>query len=260
MPAINSEPRRRPCRRPAAAPRPPRGRPRNQYLRRPLTGGVLVDDAYGTYRAVHRRVAAAVAEQYIDAKALAAAARLLDIGVDGGTGRVLLQSAAEEPPLLDFAMCDVRTGGKTAVHRCIRAGWAKAGGDEEAVRMLDALATSSTSLYEVAGRSPDSGTAELVDLLGSGRIAVADRSLSMGGPAPLAVFLRVLRLGDLNMTSGMAMAFPTAAVPTAISKYEEVAKRSRRRPEIVRFASFFRLYRAYGIAARYAALPETAGA
>lgn len=221
-----------------------------------------MDDTYGAYRAAHRRVAAAVAERYIDAKALASAARLLDIGVDGGTGRILLQSAAEEPPLLDFAMCDVRTGGMTAVQRCIKDGWAEAGGGDgdEAARVLEALASSSASLYEVAGRNPDSGTAELVDLLGSGRIAVADRSLSMGGQAPLAAFLRVLRLGDLNMTSGMAMAFPAAAAPTAISKYKEIAKRSRRRPELVRFASFFRLYRVYGIAARYAALPETAGA
>ena len=225
-----------------------------------------MDDAYGAYRAAHRRIAATVAERYIDAKALASAARLLDIGVDGGTGRIMLQSAAEEPPLLDFAMCDVRTGGVTAVNRCIKDGWARdgdgggGGGGDEAARVLDALASSSTSLYEVAGRSPDSGTAELVDLLGSGRIVVADRALSMGGPAPLAAFLRVLRLGDLNMTSGMVMAFPGAAAPTAISKYEEIAKRSKRRPEIVRFASFFRLYRVYGMAARYATLPGTAGA
>lgn len=224
-----------------------------------MGGGVLEADAYDGYRSAHRRIAAAVIERFVNAKTLEAAAHLLDIAVEGGTGRIMLKSPAEEPPLLDFAMCDVRTDGATAVQSYIDGGAegaAEAGEDEDyAAPLLEALASSSTSLYEVVKRSPDGGTAELADLLDGGRLIVTDRALSLGGPAPVAAFLRVLRLGDLNMTSGMALAFPGAASPTVISKYEAIAKRSERRPEIVRFASFFRLHRRYGLAARYALPP-----
>lgn len=217
---------------------------------------MLGADEYDGYRAAHRRIAAAVVERFVDAKTLAAAAHLLDIAVDDGTGRVMLRSAYEEPPLLDFAMCDVRTDGTTAVESYAKGGGAAdgdAGEHDEA--LLGALESSSTSLYEVVRRSPKGGTAELADMLDGGRLTVTDRALSLGGPAPVAAFLRVLRVGDLNMTSGMALAFPGAAAPTVISKYEAIARRSTRRPEIVRFASFFRLYRRYGMAARYALPP-----
>ena len=233
---------------------------------RPLPGGVLGADEYDGYRAAHRRIAAAVIERFVNAKALAAAARLLDIAVDDGTGRIMLRSAYEEPPLLDFAMCDVRTDGATAVESFVKDGGAEeaaeaaGGGDaaDYAEQLLGALASSSTSLYEVVRRSPEGGTAELADMLDGGRLTVTDRALSLGGPAPVAAFLRVLRVGELNMTSGMALAFPGAAAPTVISKYEAIARRSTRRPEIVRFASFFRLYRRYGMAARYALPPAQA--
>lgn len=217
---------------------------------------MLEADAYDGYRGAHRRIAAAVIERFVNAKTLEAAAHLLDIGVDGKTGRIMLKSASEEPPLLDFAMCDVRTDGATAVESFVRDGAGGAGGDDDyAEPLLRALESSTTSLYEVVRRSPDGGTAELVDMLDGGRLTVTDRALSLGGPAPVSAFLRVLRLGELNMTSGMAMAFPGAASPTVISKYEAIAKRSSRRPEIVRFASFFRLHRRYGMAARYALPP-----
>ena len=217
---------------------------------------MLGADEYDGYRAAHRRIAAAVVERFVDAKTLAAAAHLLDIAVDDGTGRVMLRSAYEEPPLLDFAMCDVRTDGTTAVESYAKGGGAGAGdAGEHDEALLGALESSSTSLYEVVRRSPKGGTAELADMLDGGRLTVTDRALSLGGPAPVAAFLRVLRVGDLNMTSGMALAFPGAAAPTVISKYEAIARRSTRRPEIVRFASFFRLYRRYGMAARYALPP-----
>ena len=223
---------------------------------------MLDDGAYDGYRQAHRRVASAVIGRFVDSKTLASAARLLDIGVDGRSGRVMLRSASEEPPLLDFAMCDVRTDGATAVQSYMESAAARRGQDgpdgasaDADARMLKALASSETSLYGVAKRSPGDGTAELVDLLGNGRLVVTDRALSLGGPAQAAAFLRILRLGDINMTSGMAMAFPGAASPTAISKYGAIARRSRRRPEIVRFASFFRLYRLYGIAAQYTTSP-----
>ena len=219
-------------------------------------------EAYDQYRGAHQRVAAAVIGRFIDAKMLAAAARLLDIDVDDSTGKVVLQSAAEEPPLLDFAMCDVRTAGVTAVQTYIRSIDASAASGPEAedeAHVLAALASSRPSLYEIVRRAPEAGTAELTDLLDGGRLVVTDRALSMGGPAPTAAFLRILRLGELNMTSGMALAFPGAAAPEIISKHDEIAKRSKRRPEIIRFGSFFRLHRLYGAAVGYAASPGAAG-
>ena len=225
---------------------------------------MLEADEYDAYRSAHQRIAAAVIERFVNAKTLAAAAHLLDIEVEDGTGRIMLRSASEEPPLLDFAMCDVRTDGATAVESFAKGGGAAeasaaAGGGDAAEydeALLKALGSSTTSLYEVVKRSPDGGTAELADLLDGGRMVVTDRALSLGGPAPVAAFLRVLRVGEMNMTSGMALAFPGAASPTVISKYEAIAKRSKRRPEIVRFASFFRLHRLYGMAARYALPPQ----
>lgn len=218
---------------------------------------MLEADEYDAYRSAHQRIAAAVIERFVNAKTLAAAAHLLDIAVEDGTGRIMLKSASEEPPLLDFAMCDVRTDGATAVESFAKGGGAAVEGDaaEYDEALLKALGSSTTSLYEVVKRSPDGGTAELADLLDGGRMVVTDRALSLGGPAPVAAFLRVLRVGEMNMTSGMALAFPGAASPTVISKYEAIAKRSKRRPEIVRFASFFRLHRLYGMAARYALPP-----
>lgn len=219
---------------------------------------MLEADEYDACRSAHQRIAAAVIERFVNAKTLAAAAHLLDIEVEDGTGRIMLKSASEEPPLLDFAMCDVRTDGATAVESFVKEGGG-AGGEGDAGEydeaLLGALGSSTTSLYEVVRRSPDGGTAELADLLDGGRMIVTDRALSLGGPAPVAAFLRVLRVGELNMTSGMALAFPGAASPTVISKYEAIAKRSKRRPEIVRFASFFRLHRLYGMAAKYALPP-----
>ena len=79
-----------------------------------------------------------------------------------------------------------------------------------------------------------------------------------GRPAPAAAFLRVLRVGEMNMTSGMALAFPGAASPTVISKCEAIAKHSKRRPKIVRLVSLFRLHRLYGMAPRCAAIALTA--
>ena len=223
---------------------------------------MLEADEYDACRSAHRRIAAAVIERFVNAKTLAAAAHLLDIEVEDGTGRIVLRSASEEPPLLDFAMCDVRTDGATAVESFVKEGGVAGGGDagEYDEALLAALGSSTTSLYEVVRRSPDGGTAELADLLDGGRMIVTDRALSLGGPAPVAAFLRVLRVGELNMTSGMALAFPGAASPTVISKYEAIAKRSKRRPEIVRFASFFRLHRLYGMDARYALPPPAAPA
>lgn len=71
-------------------------------------------------------------------------------------------------------------------------------------------------------------------------------SFAESGSPDASVFLRLLQLDELAMTSGLVSGFPAGEAAELVSVYEEVREQTSRPDAQARFVTFYRLYRERG--------------
>lgn len=206
-------------------------------------------EKYHRYRDMQVEINEDVLKNYVDDDRLRAAAGLLGLGTRGGKIEV---DGDDIPALYDFSINDVRRGGKAALESYVEG----IGGIESVAsaarrRLLRAMLSAKTSLYRVDGADPAARTVELADLLGGGAVTIHDRGMSTTEHAGLGIFARIIALPSISMTAGASAVFAPRDVQRALSAYRRLEKGSDRRPEIKRYALFFRMYLEFGLQARY---------
>lgn len=206
-------------------------------------------EKYLRYRDMQVEIGEDVLANYVDEDRLRAAAGLLGLGIRGGKIEI---DGNDIPGLYDFSISDVRRGGKTALESYVEG----IGGIESVAsaarrRLLRAMLSAKTSLYRVGRADPAACTVELADVLGGGTVTIRDRGMSMTEHAGLGVFTRIIVLPSISMTAGASAIFAPQDVGRALSAYRRLEKGSDRRPEIKRYALFFRMYLEFGHQAHY---------
>ena len=206
-------------------------------------------EEYLEYRDMQLEINDDILRGYVDADRLKAAARLLGLRIRRGKIEI---EEHDIPALYDFSISDLRRGGKTALESYVEG----LGGVEGAAgaarrRLLRAMLSAKTSLYRIASRDPGAGTARLADMVGGGTVAIHDRTMSMSPHTGSGVFTRIISLPSTSMTAGASAPFARRDLRRALSAYRRLEKRSDRRPEIKRYALFFRLYTRFGLRPGY---------
>ncbi|MBO9483124.1 hypothetical protein [Salinisphaera sp. G21_0] len=116
-------------------------------------------------------------------------------------------------------------------------------------RIIDALLTSQTSLFQILSRDTDSATVQLKDLLNGGELAITDRNLSASpGATSFIMFTRILTYGDdLHITSGASMLFPNHSREQVLLEYWRLLKKSPAGSiQSKRYAAFYKLHSKHG--------------
>ena len=206
-------------------------------------------EKYLRYRDIQVDVNEDVLRGYVDADRLRAAARLLGLRVR--RGRVEIEEY-DLPALYDFSINDLRRGGKTALESYVEG----MGGIEGVAgaarrRLLRAMLSAKTSLYRMDGFDPEAGTVRLADMIGGGTVTIHDRTMSMSPHKGSGIFTRIIALPSTSMTAGASSPFERRDLRRVLSAYRRLEKGSDRRPEIKRYALFFRLYAEFGMLPGY---------
>lgn len=207
-------------------------------------------EKYLMYRSIQTDINTRVVNEHIDEDRLNAAARLLGLEIRKNTIDV---NKYDLPALYDFAINDLRRGGRTALENYVEETGGVEGAQGAARRsLLKAMLSAGTSLYRTGRADPEAGTVEMEDVLGGGgTVTIHDRGLSRSSRAGIGIFTRIVSMPEISMGAGAAALFKPRRLQRAASDYRRLEARSNRRPEVKRYAIFFRLYRRYGTQSRY---------
>lgn len=207
-------------------------------------------EEYQEYRDTQVTIHTDILKTQVDDDRFKSAASLLGIKV---TKKHIEIDESEMPSLYDFAIYDVRRGGKTALENYVD-GIGGIDGEPDPVRkvLLRAMLSAKTSCFRIARTNPAAGTVVLADLLGGGKVTIHDRGISLTGRRGGGGFTRIVATPRLSMSAGATAVFRSGGLRRAVSEYLRLEKRSDRRPEIKRYGLFFRLHRKYGVESRYA--------
>ncbi len=196
---------------------------------------------YQEYRKVGRDLSDKILDT-VPEDALIRSGKLLGI-VRGKT--FVFESESESNAQFDFLLFEQQVDGKTAAEQYRDT----PGGKNELEReILDAFASSYTSLFRVEAVSKTECSLTLQDLLFPGRtVTITDIGFSQTATPGLLMFIRAVPLRDFSMTSGMSFVFPASQEEFLLNEYPKLARKiPSPRESARRFIAFFRLNRRYG--------------
>jgi hypothetical protein len=202
---------------------------------------------YQSYRSVGKELMTTVMQQSLSKDALDRAAKALGI-VEQGV--LMFESEEEMAVLFDFALHDVRTGGKTAVEQYRDTTGVTSPIEAE---LLAAHASAATSLFRVIATNPAHNTLVLRDLLRRGQdVQLTDVNLSHTAIPGLLLFLRVVTVKEFATTSGVMFAFPGSLERRLLADYHRLVKKGAAAADARgRFVHFFKAYQAHGLGTRF---------
>lgn len=203
--------------------------------------------AYKDYRRVARELMTKVMQASLGRDALDRSAKLL--GISSG-GVFVFDSEEEMAVLFDFALHDYRVGGKNAIQLYAES---KGPASEVERELLAGHTAAFTSLFKVVSTSKVENALILRDLLKDGDdVKLTDINLSGTALPGFLLFLRLVPLRDLNITSGVMFAFPGHLESRLLAEDKRPARKREPRDEAQRrFVRFLKAYRAYGIETRF---------
>ncbi|WP_424358722.1 hypothetical protein [Methanocella sp. MCL-LM] len=181
-------------------------------------------------------------EKVLDRDGLGKAAEQLGIVKDG----VMVFKSDQEPDILmDFALYECRTDGRTPVQRYVEQ---YGGADEIEKEVLAGLLASYTSLFRVTAISKEDGTVDLEDVMRNhGHVQITDRGLSMSFPKQTLLFLRIVPLKGFNKASGFFFAFREDVKSRMMRAYENFYQRAKADSDDTRrYVAFFKANRVFG--------------
>jgi hypothetical protein len=205
-------------------------------------------DTYRQYRDVGQDLNTDIFRTELNHDETMDSAAVLGIDTDGNE----IHSDNEEQAVthMDFALNDYRIDGQTAVERYRDAqAW-----DSEVERdILDQLVQAETSLFKITSVDPKESQLVLADLLNGGEeIELTDINYSKSATPGILLFFRLVPHEQFNMTSGVSMPFPSQVEDHLLSVLEQVDEKfTSRHGDVIRFRTFFEMYRKYGYNATY---------
>lgn len=205
-------------------------------------------DTYRKYRDVGEDLNTKIFSAELDHDEIMESAALLGIETDGN--EMYYDDEEQAVTHMDFALNDYRINGQTAVERYREAqAW-----DTEIEReILDSLVQAETSLFKITSVDPAESQLVLTDLLsGEDGIELTDINYSKSATPGILLFFRLIPYEEFNATSGISMPFPEQVEDHLCSVSEQVRERATPHHEdVVRFRTFFELYRKYGLNTTY---------
>ncbi|MHC3439371.1 hypothetical protein ACYJ1Y_15100 [Natrialbaceae archaeon A-gly3] len=200
-------------------------------------------ERYQRYREQGRKLHSKIFDAYLDRDVIDETAQLLDLDRDGDD--LLYDTEEEQSVHMDFILHEYRQNGTTFLERYRD----ETGGDSELEQeLLDALVRAETSLFRVTEINASASQVVLEDVFnGEDGIELTDRNFSQTAEPDVLLFLRLVRLEDLTMTSGLSFAFRPSAEEHLISVYNQVLEQTSRPESMSRFITFHKLNRKYGL-------------
>ena len=152
----------------------------------------------------------------------------------------------ESLALIDFILSERLFGGKSKIEQELDSGRVK---DEKLIKILIGYKKSTTSLYEVTRTDKATSTVYLHDVLGDGGdTSILDIQFSDSAQEGVLLFLRLVSVDEIRMTSGSAFVFDSNHRDLLLRRYRYLSKTSYAiNPSVTRFIVFFKLNRKYGL-------------
>ncbi|ELY62734.1 hypothetical protein C492_07520 [Natronococcus jeotgali DSM 18795] len=200
-------------------------------------------ERYQRFREQGRELHSKIFDVYLDRDIIDETSQLLDLDRDGDA--LLYDTEEEQSVHMDFILHEYHQNGTTFVERYRD----EEGGDSELEReLLDAMVRAETSLFRVTEIDSSASQVVLEDVLGDETgIELTDRNFSRTAPPDILLFLRLVRLEDITMTSGLSFAFRPSTEEHLVSVYDQVLERTNRPESMSRFIIFHKLNRKYGL-------------
>jgi hypothetical protein len=205
-------------------------------------------DHYQAYRNAARELNHHIMDALVERAVLMRAARALDIA-RGDT--FVFESDAEMNVLMDYALYEDRVQGKALVQVYREQTTALSPLQRE---LLDGMCQSYTSLFRITEVQATESTLVLADRLQQREdLPLIDMMFSRTAAPGMLLFTRVVPLAGMNMTAGIAFAFPGGSEAHLLRRYKRLGKRVKADTEAARrLVAFFQLNRTEGIEVSFA--------
>jgi hypothetical protein len=205
-------------------------------------------DHYQAYRNAARELNHQIMDALVERAVLMRAARALDIA-RGDT--FVFESDAEMNVLMDYALYEDRVQGKALVQVYREQTTALSPLQRE---LLDGMCQSYTSLFRITEVQATESTLVLADRLQQREdLPLIDMMFSRTAAPGMLLFTRVVPLAGMNMTAGIAFAFPGGSEAHLLRRYKRLGKRVKADTEAARrLVAFFQLNRTEGIEVSFA--------
>ena len=205
-------------------------------------------DHYQAYRNAARELNHQIIDALVERAVLMRAARALDIA-RGDT--FVFESDAEMNVLMDYALYEDRVQGKALVQVYREQTTALSPLQRE---LLDGMCQSYTSLFRITEVQATESTLVLADRLQQREdLPLIDMMFSRTAAPGMLLFTRVVPLAGMNMTAGIAFAFPGGSEAHLLRRYKRLGKRVKADTEAARrLVAFFQLNRTEGIEVSFA--------
>lgn len=203
-------------------------------------------DRYREYREGGKVLNDRIMELCLDEATIEESAKLLGLGLTGEIASVPGNEGVHVDVGKDFALHEYRRGKQTAVESFQEQELWESELEKE---ILDAFLQSDTSLFWVTSVNESENLLVMEDLLNDEpRIKLTDIGLSTSIDPGLLLFCRLIRLEEVNMTSGVSLPFPDGSEDLLVSVYEDMRDEIRPYPaSVVRYISFYGMYEQFGI-------------
>lgn len=203
-------------------------------------------DRYREYRDGGKDLNNRIIELCLDEATIKESAELLGLGLTDEIESVPGNKEVHVDVGKDFAMHEYRQGKQTAVASFQEQELWESELEKE---LLDAFIQSGTSLFRVTSVNEAEGILIMEDLLNDvHKIKLTDIGLSKSVDPGLLLFCRLIRLEEVNMTSGVTLPFPDGSEEILVSVYEDMRDEIRPYPDsVVRYISFYGMYEQFGI-------------
>jgi hypothetical protein len=132
--------------------------------------------------------------------------------------------------------------------------------ESEETALLDAMADSKTSLFEIMETRPDRHQLIYQDLLNPamGKITLTDVHLSQTAEPGVVIFSRIMDVAGFTMSSGIGFPFKADLKKYLIQRHKTVMKKIPAESAAVRkHVAFFKLHRSEGLVAVFEKLGDT---
>ncbi len=205
-------------------------------------------DQYQAYRQAARELNQQIMDALVERAVLMPAARALDIA-RGDT--FVFESEAEMNVLMDYALYEYRVHGQTLVQGYREKTTPLSPMQQE---LLDGMCQSYTSLFRIMAVQSTESVLVLADRLQQREdIPLVDIMFSRTAEPGMLLFTRVVPLSVMNMTAGIAFAFPGGTEAHLLRRYKRLSKRVKADTESARrLVVFFQLNRTDGIEVAFA--------
>lgn len=155
----------------------------------------------------------------------------------------------ESNVLMDFALYDIRTSGRSAVEAYQELGETGSSLEKE---ILQGMASSYTSLFKIESISVSENILVLRDLLNNiGGIKLIDIAFSQSAVRGLLLFIRLVPFKDLYMTSGISFIFPPDIKIALLREYKKAMSIADVRDSAARFIFFYKMNEICGMEVRH---------